>query len=49
MSVNDRGTIKWTAMMLPEHAELLNQLKKRKTGSKNLYLMNNNLSKTVFS
>ncbi|WP_419893407.1 YolD-like family protein [Oceanobacillus kimchii] len=30
MSVNDRGTIKWTAMMLPEHAELLNQLKEKK-------------------
>ncbi|WP_077622861.1 YolD-like family protein [Sediminibacillus massiliensis] len=23
--VNDRGTIKWTSMMLPEHVEMLNQ------------------------
>ncbi|GLO65098.1 MULTISPECIES: YolD-like family protein [Oceanobacillus] len=29
MSVNDRGTIKWTAMMMPEHVELLNQLKEK--------------------
>ncbi|RIU90043.1 YolD-like family protein [Oceanobacillus picturae] len=26
MSVNDRGTIKWTAMMLPEHIELLKKM-----------------------
>ncbi|ASK64122.1 hypothetical protein CFK37_19175 [Virgibacillus phasianinus] len=25
MSVNDRGTIKWTAMMLPEHINMLNE------------------------
>lgn len=25
MSVNDRGGIKWTAMMMPEHIELLKQ------------------------
>jgi YolD-like protein len=24
--VNDRGSIKWTAMMLPEHAELLTKM-----------------------
>ncbi|WP_430787520.1 YolD-like family protein [Virgibacillus flavescens] len=26
MSVNDRGTKKWTAMMLPEHIELLKKM-----------------------
>ncbi|MFD2628770.1 YolD-like family protein [Oceanobacillus kapialis] len=26
MSVNDRGTIKWTSMMMPEHIEILKQL-----------------------
>ncbi|MFC5712450.1 YolD-like family protein [Thalassorhabdus alkalitolerans] len=26
MDIKDRGTIKWTAMMLPEHVELLKQL-----------------------
>ncbi|WP_068675133.1 YolD-like family protein [Oceanobacillus sp. Castelsardo] len=28
--VNDRGTIKWTAMMLPEHIQLLNKMWKDK-------------------
>ncbi|GLO66110.1 YolD-like family protein [Oceanobacillus kimchii] len=27
-SVNDRGSIKWTAMMMPEHIEMLKDLKK---------------------
>ncbi len=27
--VNDRGNIKWTAMMLPEHIELLQDLSKQ--------------------
>ncbi|MEI3605462.1 YolD-like family protein [Pseudogracilibacillus sp. SE30717A] len=26
MKVNDRGTIKWTALMLPEHVEMLNKM-----------------------
>lgn len=26
--INDRGNIKWTAMMLPEHVEMLNELNK---------------------
>lgn len=26
MSVNDRGTIKWTSMMMPEHIEILKQI-----------------------
>ncbi|CDQ39080.1 MULTISPECIES: YolD-like family protein [Virgibacillus] len=26
MSMNDRGSIKWTSMMLPEHVELLNRM-----------------------
>jgi hypothetical protein len=26
--INDRGSIKWTAMMLPEHVERLRQMKK---------------------
>ncbi|WP_424475396.1 YolD-like family protein [Oceanobacillus kimchii] len=29
MNINDRGKIKWTAMMMPEHLELLNQLKEK--------------------
>ncbi|MFD1848886.1 YolD-like family protein [Oceanobacillus bengalensis] len=28
--VNDRGTKKWTAMMMPEHIHLLNQMWKEK-------------------
>lgn len=27
--VNDRGTIKWTTMMLPEHAEALRKLREQ--------------------
>ena len=26
MSLNDRGTIKWTSMMMPEHIEILKQI-----------------------
>ncbi|WP_051359546.1 YolD-like family protein [Paucisalibacillus globulus] len=26
MTVNDRGNIKWTAMMMPEHHQLLHQM-----------------------
>ena len=26
MTVNDRGSIKWTAMMMPEHHQLLHQM-----------------------
>ncbi|MCG3418950.1 YolD-like family protein [Oceanobacillus jordanicus] len=26
MSVNDRGTIKWTSMMMPEHIEILKEI-----------------------
>lgn len=26
MSVNDRGTIKWASLMLPEHVQLLNEM-----------------------
>ncbi|GIO26370.1 YolD-like family protein [Ornithinibacillus bavariensis] len=29
MDVNDRGSIKWTAMMLPEHQELLRRVWKQ--------------------
>ncbi|WP_096271747.1 YolD-like family protein [Paucisalibacillus globulus] len=29
MSVNDRGSIKWTAMMMPEHHQLLHQMWKQ--------------------
>ncbi|WP_067727684.1 YolD-like family protein [Oceanobacillus damuensis] len=28
--MNDRGSIKWTAMMMPEHIQLLNDMWKRK-------------------
>ncbi|WP_368900887.1 YolD-like family protein [Oceanobacillus oncorhynchi] len=27
--INDRGNMKWTAMMLPEHVEMLNELNKQ--------------------
>ncbi|TMW73704.1 YolD-like family protein [Alteribacter natronophilus] len=30
--VHDRGTIKWTSMMLPEHVEKLKELEKRNSG-----------------
>lgn len=26
MKVNDRGTMKWTSLMLPEHIEMLNKM-----------------------
>ncbi|GAQ18532.1 YolD-like protein [Oceanobacillus picturae] len=26
MSVNDRGTIKWTSLMMPEHVEILKEI-----------------------
>ncbi|WP_078553087.1 YolD-like family protein [Bacillus alkalicellulosilyticus] len=29
--IRDRGNIKWTAMMLPEHVELLRELKEEQT------------------
>ncbi|GAB3055264.1 YolD-like family protein [Virgibacillus ainsalahensis] len=28
--INDRGTIKWTSLMMPEHIQLLNQMWKEK-------------------
>ncbi|MFD1038927.1 YolD-like family protein [Virgibacillus byunsanensis] len=31
MSVNDRGTIKWTSMMLPEHVNLLREMWEEKS------------------
>lgn len=37
MNENDRGAIKWTAMMVPEHVELLNQLKEKQNRKQKTY------------
>jgi len=31
MKVNDRGTMKWTSLMLPEHIEALNRMWEEQT------------------
>ncbi|GLO65683.1 YolD-like family protein [Oceanobacillus kimchii] len=48
MSINDRGKIKWTSMMMPEHTEMLNQLKVKQNRKKKPILDEQQLEENGF-